>query len=114
MNAPRPSLHPLFLAYIGPKVEVIKQCIHFLRPELTESEVSFLGISLLGLVAGHHLMRGLNHVVWGKSEFIGNSFQASERLVDFCLHGLLAESDPMASSRVREIAAGAGAEPRQG
>lgn len=94
MHSPRPILHSLFLGYVGPQVETIKNCIHFIRPELNDTEIAFFGISLMGLVAGHHLMQGFNQLVWKQSTFIENPFQASERLVEFCFHGLLANPLP--------------------
>lgn len=89
-RSPRPELFPIMISYIKPTAETIKNCIKVLRPELSEDQVIFLGISIFGQVAGHSLMRGLNQVVWGKVELAENQLQASECLVDLCLNGLLA------------------------
>ncbi|HEY3399756.1 MAG TPA: TetR/AcrR family transcriptional regulator [Geothrix sp.] len=94
IRSPRPSLSPLLLHHMAPMTETIKKCIRTLRPDLGEAEVVFLGISILGQVVGHGLMFGLNQVVWGRAEMPGNPFQASEWLVDLCLHGLTGAPPP--------------------
>jgi AcrR family transcriptional regulator len=88
-RSPRPGLKPLLKEYIGPLTDTIRKCIQTLRPDLGEGEVAFLGVSVLGIVTGHGLMRGVNQAVWGPLVPPGSSFQAAEWLVDLCLHGLL-------------------------
>lgn len=87
-HSPRQSLHPLLKEYIGPTVSVLKHCIHILRPELNESQVTFLGKSILGQVSGHGILDGFNRVVWDAPMPLGGQFQEAELLVDFCLGGL--------------------------
>jgi len=89
IHSPRPSLIPIISLYMRPRTETIQKCIQALRPELEESQVVFLGISILGQVTGHGLMQGLNQVVWKKARLPESQFQVSEWLVDLCLHGLL-------------------------
>ncbi|GEM_PF-797670 len=89
IRSPRPILYPILSSYMKPFTETIKKCIQTLRPDLGEAEVIFLGVSILGQIAGHGLMLGLNQVVWGKVELTENQFQASEWLVDLCLNGLV-------------------------
>ena len=86
IRSPRPILFPLLLSFMKPYTETIKKCIQTLRPDLEEAEVIFLGVSILGQIAGHGLMRGLNQ---GKVDLAENPFQASEWLVDLSLNGLL-------------------------
>lgn len=87
-HSPRQSLHPILKEYIGPTVLVLKHCIHILRPELNESQVTFLGKSILGQVSGHGILDGFNSVVWGAPMPLGGQFQEAELLVDFCLKAL--------------------------
>jgi AcrR family transcriptional regulator len=89
IRSPRPSLYPLLKQYLGPVTTTIRKCIQTLRPDLGEAEVNLLGISVLGIVTGHGLMRGVNQVVWGRLDPPGSPFQAAEWLVDLCLYGLL-------------------------
>jgi AcrR family transcriptional regulator len=97
IRSPRPSLYPLLKEYLGPLTGTVRKCIETLRPELSEGEVRLLGISVLGIVTGHGLMRGVNQVVWGKLDPPGSAFQAAEWLVDLSLHGLLGSGpDPEA------------------
>jgi AcrR family transcriptional regulator len=90
-RAPRPSLHPLLREYIGPTVEVLRHCIAILRPDLSEAQVAFAGMTLIGQVTGHGAMAGLNRVLWGDYPPFGSRFQEAELLVDLCLAGLQAE-----------------------
>ena len=87
-RAPRPSLHPLFRQYLGPAAETIRACLRVLRPDLSEAQVAFVGITIMGQVAGHGMMSGLNKVLWGDHPPFGSPFQEAEFLVDFCLEGL--------------------------
>lgn len=89
IRSPRPILIPLLLTHISPMTETIKKCIQTLRPDLGEAEMAFLGASIVGQVAGHGLMLGLNQVVWGNVDQLGSQFQVSELLVDLCLNGVL-------------------------
>jgi AcrR family transcriptional regulator len=89
IRSPRPILFPILSSYMKPYTETVKKCIQTLRPELSEAEVIFLGVSILGQIAGHGLMRGLNQAVWGRIVLTDNQFQAAEWLVDLCLNGLV-------------------------
>jgi AcrR family transcriptional regulator len=89
IRAPRPSLAPIFDIYIRPLTETIRKCIQTLRPDLEEEAVTFLGISILGQIVGHGLMRGLNEMVWPKTEQAECHPHASQWLLDLCLNGLL-------------------------
>jgi AcrR family transcriptional regulator len=95
VRSPRPELFPIMISYIKPTAETIKNCIKVLRPELGDEQVTFLGISIFGQVAGHSMMRGLNQVVWGQVELAENQAQAAEWLVELCLQGLLAGPAPV-------------------
>jgi len=96
MRSPRPSLHPLLVAQMTPRTETLRNCILMLRTDLKEAEVIFLGSAIIGQVVGQGLMRGINQVVWKKTETPSNDFQAAEMLVDLCLFGLLGEQRPSA------------------
>ena len=87
-RSPRPSLHPILRLYLSPAVDLIRECIRVLRPELNEAQVAFLGTTIMGQVTGHGTMSGLNRVLWGEHPPFGSHFQQAELLVDFCLHGL--------------------------
>jgi AcrR family transcriptional regulator len=89
MRSPRADLIPVIKLYITPIAEFWKNCIQALRPELGEAEVVALGISILGMVAGHGLLYGVNQIIWGENHPIKNPFQASELLVDLCLNGVM-------------------------
>jgi AcrR family transcriptional regulator len=88
VRAPRLEIHALIRQQLGPAADTMKRCIQMLRPDLTEAEVVFLGASILGGVATHGLMAGLNRVLWGCPGSAENRFRRSELLVDFCLLGL--------------------------
>lgn len=88
----RPSLHPIIRQYLNPAVEMVQSCIRVLRPELNESQVVFLGITVMGQVVCHGMMSGLNKVLWGDPPPFGSHFQEAEFLVDYCLHGLRADA----------------------
>ncbi len=94
MRSPHPGLHELILNQVGPRIEILRKCIQTLRPELSQSEVTFLGSAILGLITHHGLMYGLNKVIWGDFEAPESHFQASEMLVSLCLHGLLGVDSP--------------------
>ncbi|WP_257310241.1 TetR/AcrR family transcriptional regulator [Geothrix fuzhouensis] len=87
-RSPRASLRPLIQQYLGPATSLIRDCIQVLRPELNAAQVAFLGATIMGQVAGHGTMSGLNKVLWGEFPPFGSHFQEAELLVDFCLHGL--------------------------
>jgi AcrR family transcriptional regulator len=89
MRSTRRELSPLLRQYVGPVLHCWRQVIKCLRPELTDAEVVFLGISIIGMIASHGLMSGLNETAWGDKKPVKNSFQASELLVDLCLNGLI-------------------------
>ncbi|WP_243303884.1 TetR/AcrR family transcriptional regulator [Geothrix oryzisoli] len=93
-RAPRPSLHPIIHQYLGPTADLIRECIQIIRPELSAAQVAFLGATIMGQVAGHGTMLGLNKVVWGEYPPFGSHFQEAEMLVDVCLHGLRADTPP--------------------
>jgi len=94
IRAPRPSLAPIFDAYIRPLTETIRKCVLTLRPDLEEAAVTFLGISIVGQITGHGLMRGLNQMVWPKVDEAENHPQAAQWLVGLCLGGLLGGNAP--------------------
>jgi AcrR family transcriptional regulator len=89
IRSPRPNLPPIFRAYMLPLINTIRNCIHTLRPDLDETEVVFFGVSVIGQIVGHSLMRGLNQVLWEYSEEAESDPRASRWVVDMCLHGLL-------------------------
>ncbi len=89
MRSPRPNLPPIFRAYLLPFTNTIRKCIQTLRPDLEETEVVFFGISLIGQIVGHSLMRGLNQVLWEQADEAESDPRASGWVVDMCLHGLL-------------------------
>lgn len=91
MQSPRPELHPLLRQFLGPTKAFWQKCIKMLRPELTEPEVVYLGISVIGIVVSHGHSAGVNRVLWGMAKPLANDFQASELLVDLCLNGLLGD-----------------------
>jgi AcrR family transcriptional regulator len=88
IRSPRPSLTPLLHDFMKPIIETIRACIQTLRPDLTEAEVAFTGISIVGQITGHSLMRGLNQVVWDGMARDQDPGQAAEQLLGLCLHGL--------------------------
>ena len=90
---PRPCLHPLLLQFFAPRIELIKTCIAFLRPEFSEDEACFIGISVVGATVGHGLMRGMNRVVWPSMAPPSNAFENAEILVDIILKGLVPTDD---------------------
>jgi len=90
-RSPRPSLHPIIRQYLSPVADLIRECIRVLRPELNAAQVAFLGTTIMGQVAGHGTMSGLNRVLWGEHPPFGSHFQEAELLMDFCLHGLSSE-----------------------
>ncbi|HWQ09630.1 MAG TPA: hypothetical protein VN436_10995, partial [Holophaga sp.] len=87
--SPRQSLRPLLAQRLSPILGTIRKCIQMLRPDLGEAEATFFGTSILGQVTGHGFLRGATQAVWGAADPLGSPFQASELLVDFCLHGLM-------------------------
>lgn len=89
MRSTRPELSPLLRQYVGPFIHCWRKVIKCLRPELTDAEVVFLGISITGMIASHGLMSAFNETVWGDKKPVKKSFQASELLVDLCLNGLI-------------------------
>jgi AcrR family transcriptional regulator len=89
IRAPRPSLAPLLHDFMKPIIETIRACIRTLRPDLTEAEVAFTGISIIGQITGHGLMRGLNQVVWEGMARDQDPDQAARQLLSLCLHGLV-------------------------
>lgn len=91
MRSPRADLHPVIKLYMTPIADLWKKCIQTLRPELGDAEVIALGISVMGMVAGHGLLFGMNQVIWGENRPIKNSFQAAELLVDLVLNGILGD-----------------------
>jgi AcrR family transcriptional regulator len=93
-RTPRPSLHPIIQQHLSPVADLIRECIRVLRPELNAAQVAFLGATIMGQVAGHGTMSGLNRVLWGEHPPFGSHFQEAELLVDFCLDGLRANPSP--------------------
>lgn len=89
LRSPRPCLHSLLFNYMAPRTESLRRCIQIIRPDLNEDMVIFLGISIIGQVVCHGLMRGFNSVIWENSKLDLNHFQSPERLVDLSLHGLM-------------------------
>lgn len=93
-RSPRASLRPIIQQYIGPAADLIRKCIQVIRPELNAAQVAFLSATIMGQVAGHGTMSGINKVLWGEHPPFGSHFQEAELLVDFCLHGLRADTPP--------------------
>lgn len=91
-QSPRPSLQPLMKQHLGPIINVLRECIRVIRPDLREAQVAFIGITITGQVVGHGTMVGFNKVIWGDHPPFGTHFQEAELLVDFCLHGLATAS----------------------
>ena len=89
LRSARPTLTPIFNTYVKPFTETIRKCIQVLRPDLEEAAVAVMGISMIGMIASHGLMRGLNQVVWENFSMAENHPRATEWLTDLCLDGLL-------------------------
>jgi len=87
-RSPRASLHPIIHEYLSPTADLIRKCIGVLRPGLNAAQVAFLSATIMGQVAGHGTMSGLNKVLWGEYPPFGSHFQEAELLVEFCLQGL--------------------------
>jgi len=86
MRNPRPEVLELLKAHLRPWMDRLKASIRFLRPDLSESEIIFLGTSIMSQVAGQSLLEGLSVAIWGRHDL--GVFRAAELLTEFNLQGL--------------------------
>lgn len=89
IRSPRPSLLPIFNTYVRPFTDTIRNCIRTLRPDLEPQAVVILGVSIIGQITSHGLMRGLNQAIWEDFDQAEDHPQTMEWLMDLCLNGLL-------------------------
>jgi len=90
LRAPNPEIQKLFQEHLSPWVEKVRTCIQFLRPDLSEGEVAFLGKLILGMFAGQSLSRGIGEAVWGECRL--SPFTSIEMLSEFIILGIAVES----------------------
>jgi AcrR family transcriptional regulator len=88
MNSPRPFLHPLFQRRMCESVELARACIATLRPELQETEVSFLGQCIFGQCLIQRLAVGSNALLWRPQPPPEPPLATANRIADFVLWGL--------------------------
>ncbi|MBL0313619.1 MAG: CerR family C-terminal domain-containing protein [Holophagaceae bacterium] len=88
MRSPRPVLHELYLERISDTVQLLRTCIASLQPNLPNTEVSFLGQSILGQCLIHRLAAGMNALVWQPLPPFASPQATADRIADFVLQGL--------------------------
>ncbi len=86
MRNPRPEILELLQTQFQPWVDRMKSCIKMLRPDLTEAEITLLGISIMGQITGQSLLEGVSSAIWGRHG-LGVS-RSAELLADYSLQGL--------------------------
>lgn len=59
LRDPRPGVAALMEAMVEPWISRFEECLRLLRPEWTEAQARFLGVSVLGQMMVHLLMQGL-------------------------------------------------------
>lgn len=95
MRNPRPDILELLKTQLQPWVDRMKGCIKVLRPDLTEAEITLLGISIMGQVTSQSLLEGVSSAIWGRHG-LGVS-RSAELLADFSLQGLGVRLHPSAA-----------------
>jgi AcrR family transcriptional regulator len=86
LHAPRPEVKVMIKDLLSPWKEQIWACIHFLRPDLRETEIAFLGSTILGQAIVQGLAPGLSESVWGPNHL--SEFKSAEMITEFALNGL--------------------------
>ncbi|MFZ1963081.1 MAG: TetR/AcrR family transcriptional regulator [Roseiarcus sp.] len=86
LRAPRAEVIDLYKTMLTPWKDQIHRSISFLRSDLTEAEIDFLGSSILlqALVQGVTL--GISEVLWGPNRL--SQFKSAELITEFVLNGL--------------------------
>lgn len=86
LREPRPKVVALLRELVAPWIRRFGDCLGILRPEFSEVQRKFLGISVMGEMMAHMMMKGLRPCEWGLEEF--DNTQAVELLTDFNLRAL--------------------------
>lgn len=86
LREPRPRVVALLRELVTPWIRSFGDCLGILRPELTEVQRKFLGVSVMGEMMAHMMMHGLRPCEWGLEDV--DSAQAMELLTDFNLRAL--------------------------
>lgn len=86
LQSPKPEVLQVIKQVMKPWKEQIQACIQLLRPELTASEVAFIGSSILGQALVHGLTREMFEAIWGPNKL--SQFKSAEMITEFALAGL--------------------------
>jgi hypothetical protein len=86
LREPRPMVVALLREHAAPWFSRFGECLSILKPDLTQVQRSFLGISIMGEMMSHMLMQGVRPDEWGQDEF--RSAQAVELLTEFNMRAL--------------------------
>jgi AcrR family transcriptional regulator len=88
MGSPRPILHPLLRDHAASAVALTRACILGLRPELGDTEVSFLGQCIAGQCLIHRLAASALALSWRPQPPPEPPLATADRIADFVLWGL--------------------------
>jgi len=86
LREPRPRIVALLREHVAPWIRSFEACLHILKPELTEVQCKFLGISVMGEMTTHMMMHGIHLREWGLDEIEGA--EAVKLLTEFNLRAL--------------------------
>ncbi len=88
LHCPKDEVKDLILGRIAPLVAEIRACLLALRPDLTEPELAFWGITLQGMCMAHSLHGELHKLVWPAADTTLSLEGMADRLTDFACRGL--------------------------
>lgn len=86
LREPRPRIVALLREHVAPWIRRFEACLRILKPELTEVQCKFLGISVMGEMMAHMMMHGIHLREWGLDEIEGA--EAVKLLTEFNLRAL--------------------------
>ncbi|MBI1753557.1 MAG: TetR family transcriptional regulator [Acidobacteria bacterium] len=89
IHAPKDEVKDLLRERIEPSVRELRACIRAIRPDLSNSDTDFWGITIQGSCIGHALRSEINRLIWTCSEPRPPLEEMTDRLTDFVYHGLI-------------------------
>ncbi|NTV73411.1 MAG: TetR/AcrR family transcriptional regulator [Holophaga sp.] len=88
LHCPKDEVKDLIVDRIAPAVAEIRACLVAIRPDLTEPELAFWGITLQGMCTAHSVHSELNKLVWPGADHALSLEEMADLLTDFACKGL--------------------------
>lgn len=85
---PKEEVKDLIQERLAPTIQELRACLRSIRPDLSEADIDFWGITIQGGCVSHALRSEFNRLMWTSADPRLPLDAMADRLTDFAYHGL--------------------------